>query len=262
MTSESISKGMHYKKYVIQQKDVGQPIDPAFIVSALAESGTHLSLMQSTILKKVIRLGGGGKKTPEEDLRDIIGAAERELSLLARECDNETGGLGEHGFFTANTANADSIAKLITENLTGAIMYEWSGEITPSKPKKGFVATLADELLKLAEDPGCLLEVNIESIAEDTFEEVAACLSGKHPSMLDDVKYRQLLANTDVLGNLMDDIHALIDRASHSLTKHISKAAIAVITENAIFRALHVIGEDGKASWLKESEHKARMQNK
>ena len=106
MTSESISKGMHYKKYVIQQKDVGQPLDPAFIVSALAESGTHLSLMQSTILKKVIRLGSGGKKTPEEDLRDIIGAAERELSLLARECDNETVGLGEHGFFRPNADSA------------------------------------------------------------------------------------------------------------------------------------------------------------
>lgn len=94
-TSESISKGMHYKKYVIQKKDVGQPLDPAFIAAAMSESGSHLSLMQSTILKKVIRLGSGGKKTPKEDLHDIIGAAERELLLLARKDDGGADAIGE-----------------------------------------------------------------------------------------------------------------------------------------------------------------------
>ena len=104
-TSESISKGMHYKGYVIQQKDVGQPLDPAFIAAAMAESGNPLSGMQFTVLKKDLRMGRGDK-SKEQDLYDIIGAAKRELSLLWRESVGETGGLGEHGFFRPNAGSA------------------------------------------------------------------------------------------------------------------------------------------------------------
>lgn len=104
-TSESISKGMHYKGYVIQQNDVGQPLDPAFIAAAMAESGDNLSAMRLTILKKVLRMGKGDKPK-EQELLDVIGAADRELSLLWRESIDETGGLGEHGFFRPNADSA------------------------------------------------------------------------------------------------------------------------------------------------------------
>ena len=82
-TNENIANGAHYKGYVIQQSDVGQPLDPAFIAAAMAESGSPLSGMQFTILKKVLRMGRGDK-SKEQDLLDIIGAAERERELLVR----------------------------------------------------------------------------------------------------------------------------------------------------------------------------------
>lgn len=82
-TSGSIANGMHYKNYIIQQCDVGQPLDPAFIAAAMAESGGQLSGMQFTILKKALRMGSGDK-SKEQDLNDIIGAANREILLDRR----------------------------------------------------------------------------------------------------------------------------------------------------------------------------------
>ena len=82
-TNASIANGTHYKGYVIQQSDVGQPLDPAFIAAAMLVANAPLSGMQFTILKKVLRMGKGGK-SKEQDLLDIIGAAERERELLGR----------------------------------------------------------------------------------------------------------------------------------------------------------------------------------
>ena len=81
--SESIANGMHYKNYTIRQGDVGQPLDPAFIAAAMAASGNPLSGMQFTILKKALRMGSGDK-SKEQDLKDIIGAANREILLDRR----------------------------------------------------------------------------------------------------------------------------------------------------------------------------------
>lgn len=74
-TKKQLANSKHYKQFTIPQDWVGQPLDPALIAL-----GYELSPMQFTILKKVLRLGEGDKSR-EQDLKDIIGAANRQLEL-------------------------------------------------------------------------------------------------------------------------------------------------------------------------------------
>lgn len=80
---QDTSNGSHYKKGVIQQKHVGQPLDPFLIDAIMREqTGKGLTAFQLTALKKVLAVGERGKKSPEEDLNDIIGACNREKELI------------------------------------------------------------------------------------------------------------------------------------------------------------------------------------
>ena len=78
MSDESLATGQHYKKSKVNQTDVGQPIDPAWI----AEKYPDLTPMRFTVLKKILRCGTGDKSY-EQDLHDCIGALERELQLYS-----------------------------------------------------------------------------------------------------------------------------------------------------------------------------------
>ena len=71
------SEGLHYKKVFITEEDVGQPIDPAFI----ARKRGDMPPMLFTALKKILEPGKRGNKTYDQDIRDAIGALERELTL-------------------------------------------------------------------------------------------------------------------------------------------------------------------------------------
>jgi hypothetical protein len=80
--------GAHYRhsikvKLTDGDKDNGfvmVQLDPAQIAKAYEP----MSGLRFTILKKVLRCGSGGKSY-EQDLRDIISAAERELELIAND---------------------------------------------------------------------------------------------------------------------------------------------------------------------------------
>lgn len=255
MTSESISKGMHYKKYVIQQKDAGQPLDPAFIAAAMAESGDNLSAMRLTILKKVLRMGKGDK-SKEQDLYDIIGAAKRELSLLWRESVAESGGLGEHGFFRPNADSAkeannpcnngidEELDDYITQLVNGARnpIHVKITKITPAKPekcfatKKGFVELLTDELVKLVDNPSVLLTTNLEYIAKEARNEIIDISRGIAPTPC------SVIANDNGIEGVLLAVFGIVESLAMELNQHASKAVIAVITENAVFRALDAIG--------------------
>lgn len=71
------SDGKHYKKHTISDKDVGQPLDPAFIAHYHA-----MSAMQFTALKKVMAMGERGNKSRKQDAMDVIGAMQREIQLI------------------------------------------------------------------------------------------------------------------------------------------------------------------------------------
>lgn len=72
----STENGKHYKKNVITQEMVGQPLDPALI-----EKINPMDFMLSTALKKIIFAGKRGKKDKKQDLLDAIGAIQRQIEL-------------------------------------------------------------------------------------------------------------------------------------------------------------------------------------
>ncbi len=73
----STADGKHYKKHIINDSDVGQPLDPAFIAHYF-----DMSAMQFTALKKVMAMGKRGNKSRKQDALDIIGAMQREIELI------------------------------------------------------------------------------------------------------------------------------------------------------------------------------------
>ena len=75
-SSESIANGDHYQKTKVLKRDVGLTIDPFWLSEKLPDA----TLGQMTIIKKAWRLGSGDKDV-EQDLRDIIGAANRMLEI-------------------------------------------------------------------------------------------------------------------------------------------------------------------------------------
>ncbi|MDB4461377.1 hypothetical protein N9043_00345 [bacterium] len=77
MIDESIANGEHYKQGVIQQKHVGERLDPALIATFY-----NLSHMQFSALKKLLCAGNRGNKTVEQDYGDVTGALKRDLELM------------------------------------------------------------------------------------------------------------------------------------------------------------------------------------
>jgi len=71
------AKGAHYKCYIIEQCDVGQPLDPAFIAHK-----HDIPPMLFTALKKIMASGARGYKNESQDINDAIGALERHLELI------------------------------------------------------------------------------------------------------------------------------------------------------------------------------------
>lgn len=77
--------GSHYRKYIkfkVTQEDLDREyisfqLDPFRLAKIF-----NFNYAQLTILKKLIRYGTGGFKSKEQDLNDIIGAAERELEII------------------------------------------------------------------------------------------------------------------------------------------------------------------------------------
>jgi hypothetical protein len=72
------ANGAHYKRCIIEQSDVGQPLDPAFIAHK-----HDMPPMLFTALKKIMEPGARGYKSEAQDINDAIGALERHLELIA-----------------------------------------------------------------------------------------------------------------------------------------------------------------------------------
>ena len=71
-----IEKGGHYKKSVITSDMVGLELDPAFFASIHT-----MDNMLFQAFKKIAFAGKRGKKERLQDLRDAIGAIERQIEL-------------------------------------------------------------------------------------------------------------------------------------------------------------------------------------
>lgn len=71
-----VANGKHYKKGVIREEHLGQPVDPAFIASFYP-----LTAMQFTALKKILAAGDRGNKSYLQDITDAIKALERDIQL-------------------------------------------------------------------------------------------------------------------------------------------------------------------------------------
>jgi hypothetical protein len=72
--------GKHYKNKLITADMVGQPLDPA-----LFESIHPMPMMLSQAFKKIVFAGNRGKKDKIQDLKDAIGAIQRQMEIYGLE---------------------------------------------------------------------------------------------------------------------------------------------------------------------------------
>lgn len=79
--SDYIATGQHYKQVCVPSWAVGQPLDPFLIAEIFRRQDEALSAPQITILKKTLALGKRGHKSPKQDFKDIVGAADRAIEL-------------------------------------------------------------------------------------------------------------------------------------------------------------------------------------
>ena len=134
------------------------------------------------------------------------------------------GGLGEHGFFSPFERKNRGFAIRV--------------KIAPHNPEKGFVAALTDELVGLANDPSILLVTNLENIAKEARNEIIDINRGIAPTPY------SVIANDNGIEGVLMAVFNVVESLAMELNQHASKAVIAVITENAVFRALDAIGSE------------------